>query len=150
MPQTRLELEKTGLRQELDRSEWSRWEEYQHPQMRKAPAMIVNLDDQSFLGPEEGGDSYTSIGVLNPCITIERHGQQIHIAARFNIETTIQDYSSAKRFASQAVDILPMLITLSAMGTNYSSTTYAYGILTIQLKRSLRCGRRRMQLGRSE
>lgn len=67
----------------------------QRPQM---PAMIVNLDDRLFSGPTRGtGSPYTSLGVLDPCITVERHGHELHIAARFNIETTILHYNSHKR-----------------------------------------------------
>jgi hypothetical protein len=40
---------------------------------------------------------YASVSILDPVITIERHGGKYHIAARFNIETTILDYHSRKR-----------------------------------------------------
>jgi len=61
------------------------------------PAMFVDLEDQYFLGPDNGKEPYTSFCILDSIITVERHGKEIHIAARFNIETTILRYSSQKR-----------------------------------------------------
>lgn len=44
----------------------------------------------------KGTAPYTSVCILDPCITIERHGGKLHVAARFNIETTILQYHSKK------------------------------------------------------
>lgn len=119
---------------------------YAPPAPRIEPAMIVNLDDQFPIGPETASNPYTSVGVLAPCITIERHGQQLHIAARFNIETTIQNYSSANRYSSQAAEKIPALIPLVVIVTNYFSTTYVSSISTIRLRRSWLCGLNRIRL----
>jgi len=78
------------------------WPEQAAP-MRRDPAMIVNLDDQFFLGPEGARNPYVSFGALDPCITVERLGEQLHIAARFNIETTILNYSSTERFECSGI-----------------------------------------------
>jgi hypothetical protein len=42
---------------------------------------------------------YASISILDPIITIERHHQKYHVAARFNIETTILNYENRTRSA---------------------------------------------------
>ena len=69
--------------------------------LHEQPAIIVDLNDQFFRGPvsqkdQKGIAPYTSVSILDPCITIERHGGRLHIAARFNIETTILQYHSKK------------------------------------------------------
>lgn len=61
------------------------------------PALYVDLDDQYFVGPSNRKEAYASFHVLDPIITVERHGDEFHIAARFNIETTILGYGSRKR-----------------------------------------------------
>ena len=60
-------------------------------------ALLVNLEDQSFSGPNTGKGPYVSLSILGPVITIERRREELHIAARFNLETTILRYSSRKR-----------------------------------------------------
>lgn len=40
---------------------------------------------------------YASVSVLDTVITVERHGGNYHVSARFNIETTIEDYNSRER-----------------------------------------------------
>ncbi|KAL3477170.1 hypothetical protein BJX99DRAFT_257646 [Aspergillus californicus] len=57
------------------------------------------IKDQWFKGPN--GSPYTSIGVLDPLITVERHHGKYHITARFNIETTILDYNMHKKDGHQ-------------------------------------------------
>ena len=67
-----------------------------------APVLCIDSDDQLDL---EDGDQfrqgskkpYASISVLDPVITVEFHSGKYHIAARFNIETTILDYHSRRR-----------------------------------------------------
>jgi hypothetical protein len=65
---------------------------------RLDPAVQINLRDQSFSGPANAKVPYSSMCILSPSITIERHGDMIHIAARFNMETTILRYDSNKRY----------------------------------------------------
>jgi hypothetical protein len=61
----------------------------------KEPLLLYGLPDDSFKGPEKS--AYISFCVLEPCITIERQGENFHIAARFNIETSILRYNSRKK-----------------------------------------------------
>lgn len=56
------------------------------------------IGNQYFTGPKNR--PYVSICVLDPLITVERHREKYHIAARFNIETTILDYNTHQRFGS--------------------------------------------------
>lgn len=62
------------------------------------PAIQINLHDQSFSGPTNAKAPYSSLCILSPSITIERHRDEIHIAARFNMETTILRYDGNKRY----------------------------------------------------
>jgi hypothetical protein len=64
------------------------------------PFACYNIENQYFNGPK-GKGAYASICVLDPIITIERHHGKYHIAAAFNIETTILRYSTQKRSDSQ-------------------------------------------------
>jgi hypothetical protein len=59
--------------------------------------MFIDLQDQYSLGPNNGKTPYASFCILDPVITVERHDGNLHIAARFNLETTILRYSSHKR-----------------------------------------------------
>ena len=58
------------------------------------PFLRYDLGNLYFKGPETGGGAYASICVLDPVITIERHHGKYHVAARFNIETTILRYGA--------------------------------------------------------
>ncbi|KAL3449639.1 hypothetical protein BJX65DRAFT_272776 [Aspergillus insuetus] len=53
------------------------------------------LKDQCFRGPYPA--PYTTVCVLDPLITVERHHGKYHITARFNVETSILDYHVNKR-----------------------------------------------------
>ncbi|KAH6856921.1 hypothetical protein B0I37DRAFT_368797 [Chaetomium sp. MPI-CAGE-AT-0009] len=47
----------------------------------------------SFSGPEHPSTPpYVAVSILDPLITIERHHGKYHVAARFNMETTILNY----------------------------------------------------------
>jgi hypothetical protein len=59
-----------------------------------------SLENQYFNGPKEKG-AYASISVLDPIVTIERYRGKYHIAAAFNMETTILRYNTQKRLESQ-------------------------------------------------
>jgi hypothetical protein len=63
----------------------------------KEPALFVDLADQHFIGPNDGKGPYSSFCILDPVITVERHDKKFHIAARFNIETTVLRYNAQKR-----------------------------------------------------
>ncbi|KUL82951.1 hypothetical protein ZTR_10280 [Talaromyces verruculosus] len=54
-----------------------------------------DVKDLSFRGPE--GNEHVMVSILDPVITVEYHKEHYHIAARFNIETTILHYESHKR-----------------------------------------------------
>jgi hypothetical protein len=62
-----------------------------------ARVLCIDLDSQSYSGPAGGRGAYTSFSVLDPAITIERHGGKYHVTARFNLETNILRYSVLKR-----------------------------------------------------
>ena len=68
------------------------------PEPGTAPFLCYDLENQYFQGPAKGGGAYASISILDPMITIERHHGKYHIAARFNVETTILCYEAQKRF----------------------------------------------------
>ncbi|KAL2797368.1 hypothetical protein BJX66DRAFT_297695 [Aspergillus keveii] len=58
-----------------------------------------HLQDLTFTGPQPNSRNtkikpYASIAILDPIITIERRHGKYHIAARFNIETAILNYTS--------------------------------------------------------
>lgn len=55
------------------------------------------LHNLSFHGPSAASKPYVSVSILDPIMTIERHHGKYHIAARFNIETTILNYESRTR-----------------------------------------------------
>ncbi|KAI1350972.1 WD40-repeat-containing domain protein [Xylaria sp. FL0043] len=59
-----------------------------------APILRYDLQDQFFEGPQDG--AYVDVCVLRPTITVERHGEYYHVAARFIIEASILRYSSQK------------------------------------------------------
>jgi len=61
------------------------------------PVLCLNLNEQPFSGPDEGRGAYCSFSILNPAITIERHGGEYHVTARFNLETTILGYEEQKK-----------------------------------------------------
>lgn len=63
----------------------------------KEAAIFIDLQDQCFLGPKNRKSPYASFCILDPVITVEKHDGNLHIAARFNLETTILRYSSHKR-----------------------------------------------------
>jgi hypothetical protein len=63
----------------------------------REPILCLDVADQYFQGPERSKGPYAAISVVDPVITVERHGGKYHIAARFNIETTIQGYSTKRR-----------------------------------------------------
>ena len=63
----------------------------------KEPAMFIDIQDQYSSGPKDRKSRYASLCILDPVITVERHDGNLHIAARFNLETTILRYSSHKR-----------------------------------------------------
>jgi len=84
------------------------------------PFESYNLPNQYFLGPKserhEGRrrdkvqDAYASISILEPVVTVERHNDEYHIAARFNIETTILGYDyKSKRFGARGDPSNPRL-----------------------------------------
>ena len=54
------------------------------------------LKNLTSVGPK-GKRPYASICILDPVITVERHDEKYHVAARFNIETTILHYEMQKR-----------------------------------------------------
>jgi hypothetical protein len=65
---------------------------------KPAPILCLDLENQLDLQSQHvEGRPYASVSVLDPAITIERHGGKYHIAARFNLETTILDYHAKKR-----------------------------------------------------
>jgi len=57
----------------------------------------MDIQDEFVLGQNK---PYASISILDTVITVERHGENYHVAARFNIETTITDYHSNQRSKS--------------------------------------------------
>ena len=63
----------------------------------KEPVRCLNVANQYFKGPKEGKGPYASISILDPVVTIELHGGKYHIAARFNVETTILYYNTKKK-----------------------------------------------------
>ncbi|KAH8689197.1 hypothetical protein BGW36DRAFT_433961 [Talaromyces proteolyticus] len=69
------------------------------PAIQRQPAMYIDLKDQFFEGPQDYSGRnrlYASFGVVEPIITVEKHAGKLHISARFNLETTILNYSSHK------------------------------------------------------
>src|ERR1700734_2035108 len=64
----------------------------------KEPVRLYDLENQYFKGPGKGQGAYASVCVLDPVITLERHHGKFHIAARFNIETTILRYITQKGY----------------------------------------------------
>jgi hypothetical protein len=85
-----------------------------------------NLPNQYFLGPQEkvfkwarrgkGEGAYASLSILEPVITVERHGDEYHVAARFNIETTILGYGSkSKRLEDKVMRQIPDVPMLSSV-----------------------------------
>ena len=61
------------------------------------PVSRCDLPNQYFTGPRNGQGVYASAHILDSIITIERHDGNYHIAASFNVETTILQYDSNKR-----------------------------------------------------
>ncbi|KAE9368955.1 hypothetical protein N431DRAFT_513353 [Stipitochalara longipes BDJ] len=59
--------------------------------------LYYDRENQHFKGPRRGSGAYASISVLDPIITIEHYNKAYHVAARFNIETTILGYDTRKR-----------------------------------------------------
>jgi hypothetical protein len=57
------------------------------------------LPNLSARGPSNATSPYASISILDPLITIERHHGKYHVAARFNIETTILNYENQTQLA---------------------------------------------------
>ncbi|KAF2498534.1 hypothetical protein BU16DRAFT_615564 [Lophium mytilinum] len=60
------------------------------------------LQNLSFTGPANASKPYVSISILDPIITIERHHGKYHIAARFNLETSILNYENHTRDGHEA------------------------------------------------
>jgi len=65
----------------------------------KESVAYFRIRNEELIGPTDG-PPYASICVLDPLITVERHSNNYHIAARFHLETTILDYSTHERFRS--------------------------------------------------
>jgi hypothetical protein len=63
----------------------------------KDPYLSAPLKNQYLHKPEHSKRAYVSISILDPAITIERHHERYHIAARFNFETTILQYDTRQR-----------------------------------------------------
>ncbi|GAB1318337.1 hypothetical protein MFIFM68171_08547 [Madurella fahalii] len=58
---------------------------------RRAPAIIVNLDNQFLTG------AHASLCVLAPIITVEKRRGELLVAARFNLETSVLEYSTGHK-----------------------------------------------------
>ncbi|PVH89045.1 hypothetical protein DL98DRAFT_508886 [Cadophora sp. DSE1049] len=67
------------------------------PAISQESILCLDLPDQYFRGPPTARKPYASIAILDPVVTIERHGGNYHIAARFNIETTILGYNEREK-----------------------------------------------------
>jgi len=92
----------------------------------KEPVRLYDLENQYFKGPGKGQGAYASVCVLDPVITLERHHGKFHIAARFNIETTILRYNTQKGYVFHERPYfheLWLIRYLSAPITNGSSKT---------------------------
>jgi len=69
-----------------------------NPENEERVFYLDGIKDQHFKGPRKGKGAYASVFVLDPAITVERHGEEYHFAARFNLETTILRYNTQKRY----------------------------------------------------
>jgi hypothetical protein len=85
------------------------------------------LHDLSFHGPSAASKPYVSVSILDPITTVERHHGKYHIAARFNIETTILNYEGRTRQvptpSSTIHFFISQLTTMIGMDTSISSKT---------------------------
>ena len=70
-----------------------------------------DLENQHFKGPRRRQGEYASISVFDPIINIELLDGLYHIAARFNLETTILGYDSHRRCNPQCFMIGFSLLT---------------------------------------
>jgi hypothetical protein len=66
----------------------------------REPVFMYSPENFYSKGPEDRRGAYASFCILDPLITVERHYGNYHVAARFNLETTILGYNIRKRLDS--------------------------------------------------
>jgi hypothetical protein len=59
---------------------------------QRAPAILINLENQFLTG------AHASLCISSPVITIEKRSSELLIAARFNMETSILEYSTDQKY----------------------------------------------------